>query len=275
MPCYLIIDYYRSHGKLMDVLCCVPVWWRKISTVTITIKADGTSSQETEKISSSFVTSAYSWISQANKEYNSVLTWFVVKYYSPVLQNYIVKVIVLVLYCVTIGFCCWGITKTEITPDGSDFGKDGTPIIEYAEISQEYVATLAFAIVTKRINYPNLQPNLLRMDESIRSLSNVLAPTISNQFWLRVMIEYFQNLQLGVCFTDNTDLQGIVTLIISVVDPAHFVIEPSCASRPFNRTCLCSYQFLNTTEYRGTIWQIIPPDRFYYYLTFWVSSFQK
>jgi len=250
----------------MDVLCCIPVCWHK--------DEDGTD-KEVKSRKSGFMNIAYSWIFQANQQYNSILTWLVVKYYSPVLQNYIIKAIVLVVYCIIIGICIWGVTKTELVPDRSDFGEDGTPIIDYAEIEEEYVTTLAFVIVTKRINYPNLQPNLLQMDESIRSLRNVLAPTISNQFWLRVMIEYFQNLQLGVCFTNNTDLQDIVTLIISVVDPAHFVIEPSCASRPFNRTCLCSYQFLNTTEYRGTIWQIIPPDRFYYYLTFWVSSFQK
>jgi len=244
----------------MDVLCCIPVCWRK--------DEDSTVEKVEESGKSGFI---HSWMCQANQQYNSILTWFVVNYYSPVLQNYIIKVTVLFIYCIIIGICCWGVTKTDIAPEGSDFGKDGTPIIEYQDISQEYVGTYAFAIVTKRINYPNLQPNLLRMDESIRNLSNVLTPTISNKFWLREMINYFQDLQLGVCFTDNPSLQGIVTLIISVADPVHFISEPSCASFPFNQTCLCRYQFLSTTEYRGRSWQIIPPDKFYYYLTFWVS----
>ena len=269
MPCYLIIDYYRSHGKLMDVLCCIPVWWHK--------DEDGANKEVDEKKEESgksgFMNVVNSWMSQANEEYNSVLTWFVVQYYSPVLQNYVIKVIVLIVYCIIIGICCWGVTKIKLTPEGSDFGKDGSPIIEYAEINQEYVRTLAFVIVTKEINYPNLQPNLLRMDESIRNLSNVLTPTASNQFWLRVMIKYFNNLQLGVCFTNNTVIPHLVTLFISAVDPVHFATEPSCASFPFNRACLCSYQLLTTAEYRGRSWQIIPPDKFYYYLTFWVSLY--
>ena len=266
MPCYLIIDYYRSHGKLMDVLCCIPVWWHKDEDDV----DEELNEREKEYGKSGFMKSVYSQIS---KEYNSVLTWFVVKCYSPILQNYIVKIIILFAYCVVIGICCWGITKTELFPSQSAFGKDDSPIIEYASINEEYSDAIAFAIVTKRIDYPNLQPNLLRMDESIRNLSNVLTPTIANQFWLRVMIEYYQGLQFGLCFADRSGIQEIVTLIISVVRPMHFILEPSCdvVSQSFNKTCLCRFQFFTSAEYRDRNWMIIPPDRFYYYLTLWVS----
>ena len=269
MPCYLIIDHYRSHGKLMDVLCCVPVWWRKEKD-----DADKEVDEKKEEPGKSGHVS--SWISQATEEYNSFLTWFVVKYYSPFLQNYIVKTVVTTGFCVLLAVGIWGCTTVTYDISSIDFSKDGSVYVEYAEIDQDYFRTFPFSIVTKQINYPGLQPQLLEMERKILNLSNILAPTNNNRLWLRVMIGYFQTLNGAVCQMNDPGVQGLVTGIISAIDPMYFESETSCVpvAHPhlqFSQECLCNYNLLTVEEFRGREFSVIPRDKFYNYLTIWVS----
>lgn len=277
MPCYLIIDHYRSHGKLMDVLCCIPMWWKKDED-EINKEVDetnkGIEAKKEEPDKSGFMTSVYLRISQANKKYNSILTWFVVKYYSPFLQNYIVKAVVIAGFCIILGIGIWGCTKVKFDAHLVDYSEDGSVFLNYAAINDDFFETYAFAIVTKEINYPELQPQLLEMDRRIRGVTNVLAPTITNRFWLKVMINYFQTLHNGVCFTTDLNVQGLVIAIISAIDPTYFKNEcVSNTSLPllYSQDCLCSYNLVTVEEFRGNQFTVIPRDKFYYYLTLWVS----
>ena len=278
MPCYLILDYYRSHGMLMDVFCCIPVWWRKEKKHTTTIKEVPDKTEESTK--SDFMATVLTWMSTANKEYNSILTWFIANYYSPFLQNYIVKAIAMVLFCIVLGISIWGCTKIEFDVEAKDFGPDGSDFVEYAEIDDEFFQIFTFSIVTREINYPGLQPQLLEMERRVSEHRNVLAPTISNRLWLRVMIEFFQFVQNNTCSNssmNNTDILGRTTAMINAIEPDYFRDEPLCANitpppaLPFSQECLCTYDFLTVEEFRGAQFTVIPRDKFYSYLTIWVS----
>ena len=272
MPCYLIIDYYRSHNQLIDVFCCIPVWWHNRVTVSINDAPD--KPEQSKK--SGIVADALTWMSNANKKYNSILTWFVANYYSPFLQNYIVKAIAIICFCAVLGISIWGCTKVEFDVDLSDYGEDGSAFIDYAEIDDTFFRTYAFAVVTREIDYPGLQPQLLEMDRRIRGLSNVLAPTISNRFWLRVMIEYFEGLQSAVCNINDTAIQNLTLAVISYIEPGYLLTEPLCAPFPASapatiQKCLCNYNLVTAEDFRGKQFTVIPRDKFYYYLTLWVS----
>ena len=267
MPCYLIIDYYRSKGKLMDVLCCFPVCQHEDDTD----KEVDKKMEEPNK--TGLMTSASSWLSKASNEYNSLLTWFIVKYYSPFLQNYIVKAVCIVLFFILLAIGIWGFTLVQFDRHLTDNSADET-FLEYAEINDDYFQTYAFLVATKAINYPGLQPQLLEMERRILDIDNVIAPTNGNRLWLRVMIEYFQGLNTIVCSNvSNPTVQGLVTGIVSVFNRTFFQIEPSCNSTApqFSQECLCKYNFFTVEEFRGRNFTVIPRDQFYLYLTIWVS----
>jgi len=269
MPCYLIIDYYRSKGKLMDVLCCFPVCRQEDDT-------DKEVEKKTEESAKpGFVANASSWFSQASKEYNSILTLFVVKYYSPFLQNYIVKAVTLIGFFIILGIGIWGFTKVQFDRHLTDISADET-FLEYAEINDEYFETFAFLVATKEINYPELQPQLLEMERRIVNIHNVIAPTSGNRLWLRVMIEYFENLHNTICNNNNQSnpiVQRMVTGIISVINRPFFQNEPSCVSTApqYSQECLCNYNLVTDEKFRGKNFMVIPHDVFYTYLTIWVS----
>ena len=204
MPCYLIVDYYRSHGKMMDVLCCIPVCWNKNEDATF----EEVDERKEEPGNSGFMTSVFSWLSKANKEYNSVLTWLIVKYYSPFLQNYVVKAVAIVAFFTILGIGIWGCTKVQYDRHLTDISSDET-FLEYAEIDDEYFQTFGFLIATKEINHPRLQPRLLEMERRIVNSNNVIAPTSSNRLWLRVMIEYFK-----VCITMHVKITYLLSKVL-------------------------------------------------------------
>jgi len=265
MPCFLIIDYYRSHGKLMDVLCCIPVCWHK---------EEEEKKEDQESGQPGFIKSTTSWISQTNKKYNSLLTYFIVKYYSPFLQNYIVKVVAIAGFFMILGIGIWGCTRVKFDTHLTDYSDDER-FLEFAEIEDQYFVTWIFRIVTKEINYPALQPQILEMDRRIRDINNVVAPTSGNRLWLRVMIEYFQIINDTVCdpVLNNIAIETLATLIISGINSTYAVNEPSCNpyDYPYSKECLCNYNLLTVEEFRGEEFTVIPRDRFYHYLTVWVS----
>ncbi|XP_065907538.1 protein patched homolog 1-like isoform X2 [Dysidea avara] len=271
MPCYLIIDYYRSHGKLLDVLCCIPVFWRKNEDDDTSKEVD---EKKEEPGKSGVMASASSWLSQANKEYNSILTWFVVKYYSPFLQNYIVKAVAIVAFFIILAVGIWGCTRIKYDRHLGDISTNDR-FTDYAKIDDEYFQTYAFIVATKDINYPGLQPRLLEMERRVVNSVNVIAPTSTNRLWLRVMIEYFQSLHARACQLNITAFQNTLTLIIPALDQTYLPNEPSCVRATnvttYSQECLCNYNLFAVEEFRGMEFTVIPPDRFYYYLTIWAT----
>jgi len=251
----------------MDVLCCFPVCQHEDDNDNEVEK------KREEPNKTGLMASASSWLSEASDEYNSILTWFIVKYYSPFLQNYIVKAACIVGFFIILGIGIWGFTLVQFDRHLTDNSADET-FLEYAEINDDYYQTYSFLVATKAINYPGLQPQLLEMERRVRNLHNVIAPTSGNRLWLRVMIEYFQTLNAIVCRNEpNPAVQGIVTGIVSVFNRTFFQTEPSCVSTApqFSQECLCNYNFLTVEEFRGRDFMVIPRDQFYLYLTIWVS----
>ena len=248
----------------MDVLCCFPVCQQEDDTD----KEVQEKKEEPDK--TGFMASASSWLSEATEEYNSILTWFVVKYYSPFLQNYIVKIVALAGFFLILGIGIWGFTKVQFDRHETDLSADET-FLEYAEIDEEYFRTFSFLIATRQINYPGLQPQLLELERRVLNVDDVIAPTSGNRLWLRVMIEYFQTMNAIVCRNEaSSSVRNIITGIISVLNRDFLRTEPSCVSN-VTQECLCNYNFFTVEEFRGRDFMVIPHDQFYLYLTIWVS----
>ena len=249
----------------MDVLCCFPVCQREDDTDK---KVEG-KKEESDK--PGFMTSASAWFSEASNEYNSILTWFVVKYYSPFLQNYIVKIVTIAGFFFVLGIGIWGFTLVQFDRHATDVSADET-YLEYAEIDDEFFRTFAFLVATREINYPGLQPQLLELERRILDIGNIIAPTNGNRLWLRVMIEYFQDLNDDVC-SNQTISNSTLDMVTGIVAVLNQNFSQTCASNTTSdqqRECLCKYNFFTVEEFRGRNFTVIPPDQFYLYLTIWV-----
>ena len=189
---FLVLDYYRVKTRMVDVFCFIPgsicyhIWGDK-ETAEISNK-DGKLKEVDAKEESKF-----SGIMHRFKRYKSPLTALVVDFYSPFLQNYIVKAFVVTIFSIWLGFCVWGCTTVEDGLDVDDALPSGTVEHSFFSANDRHFAAYSFTVATKKINYTDreVQRNLLRMSDDVSRARYVARDEDTRTYWLYLMIRYF------------------------------------------------------------------------------------
>ena len=271
---------------MVDLICCIPG-----SICCCLVKDRGTAELQNREIKPKKVEteegSRFSQLMDHFKQYNSPLTALVVDFYSPFLQNYIVKAVIIVIFSVWFGFTVWGCTQVEDGLDLDDVLPEGTVEHSFASANVEHFAAYSFDVVTKDINYSDreVQKSLLQMSEEVgRARYVTLAGELTSN-WLELMIEYYAGLQefyiTEYClkFPANPALQVqhriLYTDLVSVITLAHLVTDISQNSTVLGiRAASCGQAggglLPSLVEQNGTD-TYIAPENFYPYVALWVS----
>ena len=175
---------------MVDLICCIP------GSICCCCNKD----KDTEKIQDTKLAkktedeaSIFSNLMARFKQYKSPITALVVDFYSPFLQNYIVKVIVIVISSIWFGFTVWGCTLVEDGLDLDDSLPSGTVEHSFAAANVRHFAAYSFTVVTKDINYtdPKIQAALLQMDQEIGRVRYVEINENLPTYWLELVVAYY------------------------------------------------------------------------------------
>ena len=284
---FIVLDYYRVTAKMVDLICFIPgciccCLVKDSGTAELQNKDTKPKKVETEE-GSMFVQ-----LLDRFKQYNSPLTALVVDFYSPFLQNYIVKAVIIVIFSIWFGFTVWGCTTVEDGLDLDDVLPEGTVEHSFASANIEHFAAYSFTVVTKDINYSNreVQRSLLQMGEHVgRARYVTLAGELTSN-WLELMTDYYSGLQefymTEYCFKFPADpaLQVqhriLYTDLVSVITVAHLVTDTSQNSTVLGiRAASCGQvgggPLPSLVEQEGND-TYIAPENFYPYVALWVST---
>ena len=283
---FIVLDYYRVTAKLVDLICCIPE-----SICCCLVKGSGTDELQNKKNKPKNVQtegSIFSHLLDYFKQHSSPLTALVVDFYSPFLQNYIVKAIVIMIFSIWFGITMWGCMKVEDGLDLDDILPEGTVEHSYASANVEHFAAYSFTVVTKDINYSDreVQRALLQMSEEVGGARYVTLAGELTSNWLELMIDYYSGLQefyiTEYClkFPADPALQvqhrTLYTDLVSVITLAHLVTDISQNSTLLGiRAASCGQAgggpLPSLVEQEGND-IYIAPENFYPYVALWVST---
>jgi len=275
LPSFILIDHYRVKAKLVDFFCCFPakiccLYDEEESAVKQNgnikpIKAEDTGD------------SKYSNFFDRFRRYKSPLTTLVVDYYSPFLQNYIVKFVVLAVFTVWFGFCVWGCTLVEDGLNADDVLPAGTVEHEFAVANQEHFRSYSIRINTKNIDYANqdVQRALIRLSEEVTTARYVVEAGGFTAYWLTLMTNYFVGLQQTYCSGLN-QTQRLTTFMDMTQTMAAIYLSLNYTEDPLlvQKIVACNQTITDLpqlVEYDDELRPFIPEDRFYWYIPIWVS----
>ena len=285
---FIVLDYYRVKAKMIDLFCCIP------GTICCCLVKDRKSAklQDNDTKVDTEEGSIFIRLMHHFKQYSSPLTALVVDFYSPFLQNYIVKAVVIVVFSIWFGFTVWGCTQVEDGLALDDILPEGTVEHSFASASEDHFAAYSFTVVTKNIDYSdrNIQLSLLQMSRDVSGARYVTLAGGLTGFWLDFMIDYYSGLQefyYDYCnklltapvmahsqiIMGYQDLIGVVSYIYYAVDTSqNFTVLSGqiafCAPRLGALPPLVE-MVPNTTDI------YIKAENFYPYVALWVSTLKN
>ena len=298
-----MIDTLRVHEKLIDTFCCIPWRWftcsfqnanndddddsiydfisshatsrntslgssldgkmepvspiRKGSVVGSRLAHGISTNSMAEDIPSQFL------VKYADKP--SFLTYLVINYYSPCLQNYVIKGVIIALFVCIFGLSIYGATTVQDGLNLVDVLPKDTPEYGFVNSTLNYFAFYDIYISTKQMDYAHRQKELIEMYHAVRKQPKVVKDG-STQFWLEAMINYFIDIKEEYCAAPHEVSALQETLLAALIKTFN-------TSKTFldvrNDLDNCTFSFVET---RGNI-SVIPEDQFYRLITLWVSIF--
>ena len=282
---FIVLDYYRVTAKMVDLICCIPG-----SICCCLVKDRETAELQNREIKPKKVEaeegSRFSQLLDHFKQYSSPLTALVVDFYSPFLQNYIVKAVIIVIFSIWFGVTVWGCTKVEDGLDLDDILPEGTVEHSFASANVEHFAAYSFTVVTKDINYSDreIQRSLLYMSGNVSEARYVLVAGGLTSNWLALATSYFSFIQ---GFYDNVYCAGVwngsITIptdlpeymdIIGVMSRIHLVLNTSTDSTIITGLVVGCHplpKLINDTDMDNPY---IPSENFYQYVAMWVSYYE-
>ena len=262
---------------MVDLICCIP------GSICCCLVKDGETADDAKvKEVNSEEESIFFRIMNHFRQYSSPLTALVVDFYSPFLQNYIVKAVIIVIFSIWFGITVWGCTTVEDGLNLDDILPEGTVEHSYASATADHFATYGFLVVTKDINYSDreVQRSLLQMSDEVGRARYVTLAGGSTSNWLRLVIDYYDGLQdfydYQYCPTFGTPAArayGDVVLIMTIL---HLVINP------FQNRVLVGQHVANCTEVLPRLVEVedvtnftyIESENFYPLVSMWVSTYK-
>ena len=268
---FIVLDYYRVKAKMIDLFCCIP------GTICCCLVKDRKSAnlQDNETKVDTEEGSIFIRLMNHFKQYSSPLTALVVDFYSPFLQNYIVKAVVIVVFSIWFGFTVWGCTQVEDGLALDDILPEGTVEYSFARANVRHFAAYSFTVVTKDIDYSdrNIQLSLLQMSQDVGEARYVTLAGELTGNWLESVIRYYSGLQL---FYDRSCMMMVQLTDPRYQDMLHIMIRIHLVLNTFNDpTTLqdsavnCQLPpLINLTNPNP----YIPSEHFYQYVAMWVSN---
>lgn len=282
---YLIIDSVRIEHNFLDVLCCVPAWWRRkakshtyySSTPRGTwevetagaMEVPAEKNNEKEEIPSGSDQITVMVCLKRVRHYlsgHSVLTRLVERAYSPLLQNYLVKFVVIIFFaCVLLPLAVIGCARVKDGLNLLEVVPQGTPEYGFVSASLQYFSYFDTYVVTGEMNYPYRQVELLQLHEEMLGLEHIVKDndTGGSPFWLKAMIEYYEELYHKACAKEG------------IIDIATRGLNAKLQSLVNRNTADCKSMVVNETRKEGGVnrtYRVILHSHFYELLTVWVSA---
>ena len=281
---------------MIDLLCCIP------GSICCCCNKDRDTAEihkqdsKPKKVEAEEESGAVTRLMNRFKQYNSPITTLVVYFYSPFLQNYIVKAVVIVIFSIWFGFSVWGCTRVEDGLDLDDVLPEGTVEHSFASANVRHFAAYSFNVITKDINYsdPEVQLSLIQMSTEVATVRNVVLAGGLTSNWLSLAIRYFVGIHMfyqGYCLqlaqppdmqefspSEVQDFIGLYTVIHTVIDISNLRNGNSeqdlgillATLGPLVNTCSSTLPPLVIMPVQGVY--NIPSDKFYRYIAAWVSS---
>jgi len=279
---------------MVDLICCIYSGWFCSETTTKMNSNDTKAKAEVEG------KSRFSGFMHHFKQYKSPLTTVVVDFYSPFLQNYIVKIVVIVVFTILFGVCVWGCTTVEDGLDVDDVIPEGTVEHSFASANIRHFAAYTFTIVTKDLDYEKreVQKALLQMNKEVRTARYIVDAGGLTSYWLDAMIKFFDRIQTfyderfcpviiraaGLSSPPNmTIIQGAIFQANILDFTRIFVRIQRYFGAPVNDTagvalviqnCLMNKTLLRPLVEKEGGDVYLPEDRFYQYIPLWVSVYK-
>ena len=297
-----MIDTLRVHEKLIDTFCCIPWKWftclfqnsndnndddsifeyisshvtsrstslgssidnkmepvspiRKGSVVGSRLAHGISTNSIAEDIPSQFL------VKYADKP--SFLTYLVINYYSPCLQNPVIKGVIVALFVCIFGLSIYGATTVEDGLNLVDVLPKDTPEYGFVNSTLSYFAFYDIYVSTKKMDYVHHQKELIEMYHAVRKQPKVVKDG-STQFWLDAMIKYFIDIKEEYCAAPHEVSSLQETLLAALIKTFNTSKTYLDVRNDLNN---CTFSFVET---RDNI-SVIPEDQFYRLITLWVST---
>ena len=293
---FLIVDSVRIEHNLLDILCCVPAWWRKgkesqtclkaeenhereaavaIGTPTVTdieLKcATSTGEQksgEIEEIPSESDHTTVMVVLKRTRRFlsgHSVLTKLVERAYSPLVQNHFVKLVIIVFFaCVFLPLAIMGCLRVKDGLNLLEVVPEGTPEYGFVSASLNYFSYFDTYVVTGEMNYPERQPELLQLHDDILGLDHIIKDSATGEspFWLKTMIQYYEDIHHRACVLDEESVYKFIY---------HLLLK-----KVYKGEANCSFKVVVTKQHTvggvNRTYNYIKQDYFYQLLIVWVSA---
>lgn len=299
-----MLDTQRVRWKRLDFFCCIPITCSTFSSSTVSSSSDTLNvMDETTNVScstldgsamsksvetdtgrgstsrkGSVVGSRLAHGSSTNsiseeipnqflEKYGhekSFLTRLVVDYYSPCLQNYIIKGVIITLFICIFALSIYGANTVEDGLNLVDVLPSDTPEYGFVNSTLTYFAFYDIYINTKEMDYAHRQKELLETYQAVYSNPKVVKDG-STQFWLQAMINYFVDIKEEYCAAPE-EASTLKRVLLAALIKAFNTNKSS--SEVINELDNCTFSFV---EDRDGI-TILPEDQFYKFVTLWVSD---
>ena len=195
----------------------------------------------------------------------SFLTRLVVDYYSPSLQNYVIKAVVIVLFVCIFALSIYGASTVEDGLNLVDVLPTDTPEYGFVNSTLTYFAFYDIYINTKEMDYARHQKELLETYEAVYNYPKVVQDG-GTQFWLQAMINYFVDIKEEYCAAPE-EASTLKRVLLAALIKA---FNSSKSSTDIgNELADCTFSFVEVDEDGVTT---LPKDQFYRLVTLWVSS---
>ena len=194
----------------------------------------------------------------------SFLTRLVTDYYSPCLQNYIIKGVIIVLFICIFCLSIYGATAVEDGLNLVDILPQDTPEYGFVNSTLTYFAFYDIYINTKEMDYAHRQKELIETYQAVYKHRKVVKDG-SAQFWLEAMIKYFVDIREEHCAAPSETPALKETLLAALIKTFNTSKTDKDIRSDLDN---CTFSFV---EDRDGI-NLIPEDQFYRLLTLWVSE---
>ena len=292
---FIVFDTFRLQHNHLDILCCVPAFWRK-KTVSKKCEQTGRSSKPFEVVTttalscepcdhqptpclepnanSSVIEGTTDSVSEGNVPHfikqageflrgHSIVAKLVTRFYSPILQNHFVKLLVVVFFCaVVIPLAIMGCFRVKDGLDLLEVVPEDTEEYGFVNASFSYFTYYDMYVVTTEMNYSGKQVELMMMHDEILPLNHIVKGngTETSSFWLKAMVSFYQTFYKRICIDKEGGVENFLNQFLEGL-----LGRGNCEG-PLTDTV---YRDINGEKRNFTI---IPPKVFYEFLTVWVSA---
>ena len=194
----------------------------------------------------------------------SFLTHLVVDYYSPCLQNHIIKGVIIILFVCVFVLSIYGASTVEDGLNLVDVLPKNTPEFGFVNSSLAYFAFFDIYINTEEMDYARHQKELIETYRAIYKHPKVVKDG-STQFWLEAMIKYFVDIKKEHCNAPQETSALKRTLLAALIKTFNTSKTYLDIKRDLDN---CTFSFV---ENRDGV-DLLPEDQFYRLVTLWVSK---